>query len=303
MKDRISIAIATYNGSKYLREQLESIYTQSLPPHEVVVSDDCSTDNTIEILEEYKNAHGLCYITNTQNVGFTRNFEKAILMATGEYVLPCDQDDIWLPDKIRILYDAIKEKEEEEENHNLPGLVCSHTINIDEHGHETCRINTREKGWDYLLYAHYTQGCTLIMNRKLIQLVLPIPDGIMYDVYIGMVAAMCGFWYNNGLPLVKYRCHESNVMNKKVKRRDTQGVLPFILGESRFDTMRTVERCHGDRFLPHKKELFYRIYSYSTINKWWKRILIALSFKHKPFRIKLKSMHQILIERIRTKKH
>lgn len=207
----ISVALATFNGSKYLREQLESIYNQSLPPDEVVVSDDCSEDNTIDILQEYKEARGLIYSVNDRNVGFTRNFEKAIAGCRGDYVLICDQDDIWLPDKIRILYNTIKLKEELYPD--LAGLICSHTINIDENGNEIVRTETREKGWDYLLYGHYTQGCTVIMNSKLIELVTPIPEGIMYDVYIGMTAAMCGFWFNIGKPLVMYRMHENNVMN------------------------------------------------------------------------------------------
>lgn len=288
--------MATFNGSKFLREQLESIYAQSQQPDEVVVSDDCSTDDTVSILQEYKESHGLRYAINTHNLGFTRNFENAIRMTTGEYVLLSDQDDIWIQDKIRILYKTIKEKEKL--NPNLPGLICTHTINVDENGIESSRTVSSEKGWDYLLYAHFTQGCTLIMNRKLIQVALPIPEDIMYDVYLGMVAAMCGFWYNNGLPLVKYRCHGANVMNKRIKRTDTHGVLPYILGESRFDTMRIIEKYCGKMFLPDKVGLFQRIYSYSYVKKWWQRIFIAISFKHKPISAKLKSIIQIVKEQV-----
>lgn len=299
----ISIAIATYNGDKFLREQLESIYNQSLVPDEVVVSDDCSTDNTIAILQEYKEVYGLKFYVNSQNLGFTKNFEKAISMCSGEYVLISDQDDIWLPDKIRTIYNALREKERQYPNH--PGLICSHTINIDEMGNELVRTETKEKGWDYLLYGHFTQGCTIIMNRQLINLTLPFPDDIMYDVYIGMVAAMCGFWYNIGLPLVKYRTHANNVMNRIDNKHQWQGVLPYIIGESRFATMRFIENHCGHCFLSYKKPLFDEIKNLRNTFNIFKRLLKVILFKHKPLSIKLRSIVMILSEKISEmiKKH
>lgn len=288
----ISVALATFNGSKYLREQLDSIYNQSLPPDEVVVFDDCSEDNTIGILQEYKETHGLIYSVNDRNLGFSRNFEKAITGCRGDYVLICDQDDIWLPDKIRILYNAIKLKEYLYPN--LAGLICSHTINIDEYGNEIVRTETREKGWDYLLYGHYTQGCTVIMNSQLIELVTPIPEGIMYDVYIGMAAAMCGFWFNIGKPLVKYRMHENNVMNNKNNKHHWDGVLPYIIGESRFETMRIIESHCEHLFLPEKRHLFNDIKNIRNITNPLNRIIKVLSFKHKSISVKLRSIAKIL---------
>ena len=74
----ISLAMPTYNGERFLREQLDSIYNQTIVPDEVIVVDDCSTDGTISILEEYKKKYGLKYWVNEKNLGYNKNFEKAI---------------------------------------------------------------------------------------------------------------------------------------------------------------------------------------------------------------------------------
>src|SRR5574344_2136916 len=96
----ISLALPTYNGEKYLREQLDSIFNQTMVPEEIVVVDDRSTDSTIQILEEYKQKYGLKYYINEQNLGYNKNFEKAITLCQGDYIALCDQDDVWLPEKI-----------------------------------------------------------------------------------------------------------------------------------------------------------------------------------------------------------
>ena len=92
----ISIAIATYNGEKYLEEQLDSIYAQTYKNIEVIVTDDCSSDKTVEILKKYYKSHGLKYVINETNLGFVKNFEKAISLCRGDYIALSDQDDIWL---------------------------------------------------------------------------------------------------------------------------------------------------------------------------------------------------------------
>ena len=104
MSDRISIAMATFNGEKYLREQLDSIYSQTLLPYEIVAADDCSTDRTTEILEEYRIKKGLKYLVNEHNIGVVKNFEKAISLCQGDYVALSDQDDIWFPEKLEKSY-------------------------------------------------------------------------------------------------------------------------------------------------------------------------------------------------------
>ena len=104
----ISIAMATYNGEKYLREQIDSILNQTIQDFELIVCDDCSTDTTWNILQDYQSQDRRikCY-RNEENLGFKKNFEKAIGLCTGEYIALSDQDDIWLPEHLEKLVNII----------------------------------------------------------------------------------------------------------------------------------------------------------------------------------------------------
>ena len=99
---RISIAMATYNGSKHLQEQLDSLLCQTRQPDELVVCDDGSTDSTLEILEQYtkKFECDVIILSNQSNIGVYRNFERAISKCTGDIIFLSDQDDVWSKEKI-----------------------------------------------------------------------------------------------------------------------------------------------------------------------------------------------------------
>ncbi len=105
----VSVAIATWNGAKYLREQLETIYGQTggIPEIEVVASDDASTDGTVAILAEYALSRGLRYVVNPSRLGLVRNFERAISLCTGELIALADQDDLWKPHKLATLVENL----------------------------------------------------------------------------------------------------------------------------------------------------------------------------------------------------
>lgn len=93
--------MTTYNGVKYLREQIESILSQTYKDFELIICDDCSKDSTVSILKKYQNKDSrVKYFINESNLGFKKNFEKAISLCSGEYVAFSDQDDIWLPEKL-----------------------------------------------------------------------------------------------------------------------------------------------------------------------------------------------------------
>src|ERR1700743_1857825 len=105
----VSIALCTYNGAAYIEEQLDTLVNQSYPNCEIIVVDDCSKDNTVKILSEYADKYPQVRIhINEKNLGYTRNFEKAIRLCKGEYIALCDQDDIWDPQKIEMQVNGIK---------------------------------------------------------------------------------------------------------------------------------------------------------------------------------------------------
>src|SRR5258708_3925751 len=103
----VSIALCTYNGEAYLKEQLDSLIDQTYPNCEIIIVDDCSKDGTVDILKQYANEYTQIKLyINTENLGYTKNFEKAIVLCNGEYIALCDQDDIWDKNKISIMIDC-----------------------------------------------------------------------------------------------------------------------------------------------------------------------------------------------------
>lgn len=104
----VAVVMCTYNGEKFLREQLDSIVTQTYPVSELIIQDDCSTDSTPDILKEYAARYSFMRVyRNEHNLGFNLNFKSAVMRATARYVAISDQDDVWMPEKIERLVGAI----------------------------------------------------------------------------------------------------------------------------------------------------------------------------------------------------
>ena len=109
----ISVLMATYNGGKYIKEQLDSLQAQSYEKWSLYIRDDCSTDNTTNILKEYQNREPRIHLlpSSATNIGALGNFNRLMSNASGKYFMFCDQDDIWLPDKIKKTLDLMKNRE------------------------------------------------------------------------------------------------------------------------------------------------------------------------------------------------
>lgn len=207
--------MATYNGERFLREQLDSLYSQTMQPDEVIVVDDCSKDGTVNILEEYHKSHGLRYVVNEYNLGVNKNFEKALKLCTGDYIMFCDQDDVWMDNKIEIHYKKMQEIEEV----NLPCLVTSRNTFVDKNLniHHTTELDKDTDDYRDTILYHLSQGSAMMMNRKCLDYIFPIPDyniGICYDIHIGYIVAMTGKKYNLKESLMYYRVHDNNVTVK-----------------------------------------------------------------------------------------
>jgi glycosyltransferase involved in cell wall biosynthesis len=211
---KISVAIASYNGGEYLKDQLESIYAQSLLPDEIVICDDCSVDNTIDILVHYKEKHGLKYFINDKNLGFVKNFEKAISLCSGEYIALSDQDDVWMSGKIEALYNGMVT--EENKNPDLPILVHHDVFVVDENlkNTRTRFINSKgsSSGLKNLLFGNpKVQGASIMMNRALKEICFPLPDSVpLHDLYISFVTECFGVRRYISEPLSLYRQHTNN---------------------------------------------------------------------------------------------
>lgn len=199
---KISIAMATYNGEKYLKEQLESIYAQTYKNIEVIVTDDCSSDKTVEILGQYSKSHGLKYVVGEQNIGFVKNFEKAIGLCTGEYIALADQDDIWEKDKLELLLNEI--------GTNL--LIHSDCSIIDGEGN-TIQIDwKKELGYrikmEELFFSNVVTGCTVLFTKDLLRTAFPFPEGIAYhDWWLAICASKEHKIVYLNRSLTRYRQH------------------------------------------------------------------------------------------------
>ena len=180
----ISIAMATYNGEKYLAEQLDSILTQTVQDFELIVCDDCSSDATVEILNRYaEEDKRIKVFVNDENLGFKKNFEKAIRLCSGEYIALSDQDDVWLPEHLEKLLNLIGDADIACGNADLVN-ANGYRIRqrLSENGHLFCLY---EK--DLLLYRIIClydpfQGASMLIRSGFLKNtgILPIPKGVLY---------------------------------------------------------------------------------------------------------------------------
>ncbi|MDO4574090.1 MAG: glycosyltransferase [Planctomycetia bacterium] len=211
-----SIALCTYNGSRFLREQLESLANQTRLPDEVVVGDDGSTDGTVEILEHWAQtvSFPVRIFRNETNLGFSKNFEQTILRCSGDVIFTCDQDDIWMAEKIEIMTDYFEKD---------PSLGYGYCLasTIDEHGNmldfpraKLCRAQYITNHWGMLTpnwkrHAN-AAGCCLAVRRDLVQKLYPLPQDAIYDSYIFAMGTVYMGIFTVPRQLIQYRIHGSN---------------------------------------------------------------------------------------------
>ncbi len=209
----VSIVMCTYNGGKYLREQLDTILSQTYPLYEIIIQDDGSTDDTIDIIHEYQQHYpSLIKFHRTEGrLGAHLNFKTALVKATGDYVAPADQDDIWLPNKIEILMNAIGD--------NLLAACCS-TIRY-ANGEEKENFLVPCVVLERMIFGGTLAGHALVYKNTIKeQLWAAEPIHVAFDKMIAMIAAAqstCVYVPQN---LQIWRRHEavvtSNVINQNI---------------------------------------------------------------------------------------
>ncbi len=210
MKPEVSIALTTYNGERYLREQLDSLFAQTWSHFHVIAVDDGSSDATVSILREYEQSHSLEVHVNETNLGFVKNFEKAIRLCRGTHIALCDQDDIWEPEKLAVLLD----------HSDGNTLVYSDARLVDEEGRDLDRTLSDLHGLQFvrgdvavnLVLYECMSGNTMLFPSSLCDHFLPIPSNFpFHDIWIAFVAASLGRIDYVREPLVRYRRHEQNI--------------------------------------------------------------------------------------------
>lgn len=210
--------MATFNGEKYIKQQLDSILAQSYQDFELIICDDCSSDKTVEIINDYSDSRIKLY-ENKQNLGFKNNFQKAVSLCSKDYIAFCDQDDIWTSDHLEFLLSNIGSCD----------LICANAKMIDSNGKDM-NATTKNCLGDFffpqnksdlfkkLLHGNFVQGTASLITKKLADKVFPIPENIdFHDWWAASVSCL-----NNGCNykdkiILLYRQHENNVTtNKKI---------------------------------------------------------------------------------------
>ena len=209
-KEKVSVAMATYNGEKYIKEQIETILNNLDDKDELVISDDGSSDMTIEIINKINDKR--ITLLEGPKKGLKKNFENAIKNTTGDVIFLSDQDDIWMEIKVEKVLECF--------NNNNYILIQHDAIVVDEKDkviYESFAEHRKVKtGVIKNLIKNSYHGCCIAFRKELIKEILPIPDNVyLHDEWIGIVAELNGKTYFLNEKLIKYRRHSENTSSFK----------------------------------------------------------------------------------------
>lgn len=215
---KYSVALACYNGEKYILEQLESILNQTIPPDEIVISDDNSTDDTFKIITEISKNSKIKFqiLKNINNHGVIGNFTNAIIHCSNEIIFTSDQDDIWNYKKAEIILNAFNSSDNillvfsngelVDENLNYLKTSIWDSVGINKYA------SKRGNWFNRCLNNYFVTGATMAFKKQLFLEALPIPSGWLHDGWLACIAAAKDGIYSCDEKLILYRQHSQNVV-------------------------------------------------------------------------------------------
>ncbi len=209
-KMKISVALAAYNGERYILEQLQSIAVGLLPTDELIISIDPSVDNTLNIIEDFsKNKLFAIKIIRGPGLGVIKNFEHAIRHTTGDIVALADQDDIWHPDKIAAIREAFSDDI----------LMMSHDGDIVDEKLNIIGSISEQYGVSNSFYKNIIKnsfiGCTLSFSGEFIRNSIPLPNVAMHDWFLALKAIKNGKIIRSNKKLISYRRHQNTATGRE----------------------------------------------------------------------------------------
>ena len=223
----VAIVISVYNGHNFLADQLESIVAQSEGGWDLYARDDASSDHSLSVLADYSERHTRFHLISDElgNLGPKGSFVRLLELDTVSsyaYVACSDQDDVWMQDKLSVQLAVMRKLEQEFPG--MPLLVHSDMLVVDADMNQIASSFMRYQGIRHedhdplkvLLVQNFVTGCTVLVNRKLLEVALPIPDeALMHDWWLALCAAVFGHIGYIDRPLVKYRQHGRNAIGAK----------------------------------------------------------------------------------------
>ncbi|APY01383.1 glycosyltransferase family 2 protein [Lacinutrix venerupis] len=277
----ISIILCTFNGEAYLKAQIDSILNQTYKSIELIVCDDKSTDNTISILNAYAQKDSRIKVnSNLNNLGYIKNFEKGIALATGEYIALSDQDDVWALDKIEKLYNNIKDYD----------LIYCDSLFVDKNLKSLNKKMSSSKNMissnNPLHFAldNCVSGHALLFKKQLCNTIFPFPKLIPHDWWIAFNATLNGgiTYFNEAL--VDYRIHDNNtlVLNKNRKSKENK------IYKRQARVLEFYKKCPEHHYAKKILLNLELLYKKPTAKNNFKKIALFLKHKEELFIIKKK---------------
>ena len=261
MKYKVDILMATYNGEKYLKEQIESIINQSYDNWTLLIRDDKSKDNTVSIIEEYERKDSRIKLLRDKkaNLGFVKNFEELLNNSQKEFIMFSDQDDYWEKDKIKNYIEILKK------NESLLKIIKQKFINS---------VVAREKDTNSYFFSYIVQGSTVMINKRMKEISIPFLKAVtLHDRYFHLLAEFFGNRIFIDKTLTKYRQHadnkigaKGNILKKILKKRyfDSEDrKLILEIKEKYKEKMKKEKKVEIDKYLKitdRKKNRFMRFF-------------------------------------------
>lgn len=219
--------MCTYNGARFIEEQLWSIFRQTLLPREIVVSDDNSSDETLLLIEKtYLEASSSIggvseiefrIVRNTSSLGVTKNFEQAISLCSYELIALCDQDDVWVVQRLEKMVGEFKRRPDLSLLHHDSDLVDENTVSLGTSTFNALRISSKEKQLIHngfankvLLKRNVVTGATVLLRREIFELSSPFPEGWIHDEWLAIIASFTSNIDFLDEKLIYYRQHLTN---------------------------------------------------------------------------------------------
>ncbi|WP_340103279.1 glycosyltransferase [Rhodohalobacter sp. 8-1] len=280
---QISVAIATFNGAKYLEAQLESILGQTRQPDELVISDDNSTDNTIEIIENFKiNAPFEVKLLINPNNGYNSNFQNAFKNSTGDFIFICDQDDYWFKTKIEDVSEYFKD--------NPDCYLIIHDLQYTDMNLNPLPLTKVKRFKKFRNLDNYVTGMATTVRRELLNDCLPIPNGVNYDTWLHNIALNLGKRCIYEKVLSLYRRHESNATKSNIINSSSELTLnQYIWHKINNDSLYNAKR---------KKKLYLALINWIKKKEFEKSSLVSCNTTLKKRQLLIKDTLKTLDERI-----
>lgn len=280
----VDILLATYNGEKFLKEQIDSILNQTYPHFNLLIRDDGSTDRTLDIIKSYEDPR-IKLLDNSQNGGVVNNFSALLQSSFAPYVLLCDQDDVWNLDKVEkllVIAQAFDEGKPLLVHHDME-VVDSELKMISPSFWEYSKLNPLATSLNRLLMQNNVTGAACLINHALVEKALPIPqEALMHDHWLALIASAFGDVIPVKEVMMKYRQHGKNQLGAK-----KQGVISYLnkgfkkLGKAPFALNQKQARAFISRFYnqldDQNKTLLNTFTSLSEVSYLKSRYLIVKS--------------------------